>query len=78
MYQITFPVTDVLLSHFRCLRSVSEQLPCSSCLQCLRWSMSTSLQSVLASSTLCCFASSCALEVRLPFTNAVNIYRDIA
>lgn len=48
----------------RCLRSVSDQQPCCLCLQCLQWSTSTFLQSALASSIPCSFASLCALEVR--------------
>ena len=54
----------VCCCHSRCLGSVSEQQPCCLCLQCLRWSTSTFLQSALAFFIPCSSAFLCALEVR--------------
>ncbi len=61
---LLFWLCSLCCCHFRCLRSVSDQQPCCLCLQCLQWSTSTFLQSVLASSIPCSSAFLCALEVR--------------
>lgn len=59
---------SVIIHVYRWHRSDSVQRPCWLFLRCLLWCTSMFWPSALASSTLSCSASSCALEVRTSFT----------